>query len=221
MFTNLAQFFQSGGPMMWVILLTLAAALAVSAERLAFYLRTSREDGDRLTALVAGHVTNRDLPAAHAELGAGEGPVRRLVRRALEQMWEGAPADEVREAVEELALREMPRYGRRLNYLPMLANVATLAGLLGTIFGLQQSFGALAVADAAAKASVLAAGIGQAMNTTAFGLMVAMPCLVLHARLGNLAQRRSEDCDAAVVRFLNFCDARERRPRAAVHRVAV
>ena len=220
MLTSMAQFFQSGGPMMAVILGVLAAAAAVGAERLVFYLRTAREDADRLAADTARHIADGELQAPLTDLEQKGGPAARLLRRGVEELWEGASAGEVRRAVEEAALVEMPRYGHRLNYLPMLANVATLAGLLGTIFGLQQSFGALAVADATAKASVLAAGIGQAMNTTAFGLMVAMPCLVLHARLGSLAQRRSEDCDAALVRFLNFCDDHEKARRAAPCRVA-
>ncbi|MCB1184459.1 MotA/TolQ/ExbB proton channel family protein [bacterium] len=219
MFTTMAQFFQAGGPMMGVILGVLAGAAAVGAERLHFFMRTAREDADRLVTDVARHVADGDLQAPLQGLDGNDGPAARLLRRGVAELWEGAAADEVRRAVEEAALVELPRYGRRLNYLPMLANVATLAGLLGTIFGLQQSFGALAAADAATKASVLAAGIGQAMNTTAFGLMVAMPCLVLHARLGSLAQRRSDACDAALVRFLNFCDAHEKTRRAAPCRV--
>ncbi len=209
MFNTMAHFFQTGGPMMGVILVVLAAAAAVAAERLHFYLRTAREDTSRLADLAARHVAEGDLQTPLRALDDSPGPVARLLHRGVSELWEGANPHELRRAVEEMALQEMPRYGKRLNYLPMLANVATLAGLLGTIFGLQGAFGALAAADAATKASVLADGIGQAMNTTAFGLMVAMPCLVLHARLGSLAQSRSEACDAAVVRFLNFCESRQ------------
>ena len=164
MFATIARFFQDGGPMMWVILGVLALAVAVIVERLAFYLRTSADDADELAVLTARRVTENDLPVALDELGETGGPARRLMRRAVEMAWEGGAANEVRQAVEESALREMPRYGRRLNYLAMLANVATLAGLLGTIFGLQQSFGSLAVAAAADKASVLAAGIFQRVH---------------------------------------------------------
>ena len=209
MFNTIAHFFQTGGPMMGVILVVLAAAAAVAAERLHFYLRTAREDAHALASATTAHVLEGDLQPPLTTLDQSQGPVARLLHRGLQELWEGADPAEVRRAVEELALREMPRYGKRLNYLPMLANVATLAGLLGTIFGLQGAFGALAAADAATKATVLASGIGQAMNTTAFGLMVAMPCLILHARLGSLAQSRSEDCDAALVRFLNFCESRQ------------
>lgn len=206
--------------MMWVILSVLALALSVIVERLVFYLRTANDNADAMAAHTARRVTDHELPIALDELGETGGPARRLMRRAAEMAWEGAAAPEIRQAVEESALREMPRYGRRLNYLAMLANVATLAGLLGTIFGLQQSFGSLAIAAAADKASVLAAGISQAMNTTAFGLMVAMPCLAIHARLASLAERRTQDCDAAVIKLLNFFEARDRQRAAHTRRAA-
>ncbi len=211
MFTTAAQFFQAGGPMMWVILIVAALALAVTVERLTFFMRTAADDAGELGATTARQINDNEIPTALEALGETGGPARRLMRRATETAWEGLGAVEIRQSVEELAMREMPRYGRRLNYLAMLANVATLAGLLGTIFGLQQSFGSLAIAEAADKSSVLAAGISQAMNTTAFGLMVAMPLLAVHSRLASLAERRTEDCDAAVVKLLNFFDARERQ----------
>lgn len=211
MITTVARFFQAGGPMMWVILGVLTLAVAVVVERLFFYLRTAADQADALAAGTARQVEENRLPRALEELGEEGGPARRLMRRAVELAWEGENAEGIRQGVEELALREIPRYQRRLNYLAMLANVATLAGLLGTIFGLQQSFSALAVAEAAEKAGVLAAGIAQAMNTTAFGLMVAMPCLMIHARLTSLAARRTEDCDAAVVKLLNFFAEHDRQ----------
>lgn len=221
MFTSIARFFQDGGPMMWVILGVMAMALAIVVERLVFYLRTTADRADNLASRTARLVAENDLQVALDELGEVGGPARRLMRRAVEEAWEGRDGEDIRQAVEELSMREMPRYGRRLNYLAMLANVATLAGLLGTIFGLQQSFSSLAIAEAADKASVLAAGISQAMNTTAFGLMVAMPCLAIHARLVSLAARRTEDCDAAVIKLLNFFDARDRQRPSSVRRAAV
>lgn len=207
--TTLADFFQSGGPMMWVILSILAAALAVMAERLFFYCRTAADDLDSLAADTATLLNEDDPSAALKLLGEGKGPGRSLLRRSVELHWEGYRSADIRRGVEELAIRELPRYGRRVNYLATLANVATLAGLLGTIFGLQQSFGSLAVADAAQKASVLAAGISTAMNTTAFGLIVAIPCLVMHARLTSLQARRIESCDGALIKMLNYFESRE------------
>ena len=208
MIETAARFFQTGGFMMWIILAVLAAAAAVLFERLYFYFRVASEDADALAAATAGHILEGETAAALDNLD-GASPAQRLMRKAVELAWHGCTADEIRRGVEELSIREIPRYGRRLADLGVLANVATLAGLLGTIFGLQQSFGSLAMTEATQKATVLAAGISQAMNTTAFGLMVAVPCLVAHTRLSGLRARRAEECDAAVVKLLNFFDARE------------
>ncbi len=218
MFMTIARFFQSGGPMMWVILAIGAGALSIILERLFFFYRQGSLQADELASKTAARITDQEISEAMKDLITDDGPTRQLMRRATELAWEGEDADGIQRAVEELAMRQMPRFGHRLNYLAMLANVATLAGLLGTIFGLQQSFSALAVAEAAQKATVLAAGISQAMNTTAFGLMVALPCLMVHARLASMASRRSDDCDAGVTKLLNFFQARDRQRYRVINR---
>ncbi len=218
MFFTIASFFQSGGPMMWVILAILAVAVSIILERLLFFYSQAADRADELAVNTAARITENEISEALEDLGDAGGPARQLMRRATELAWDGEEAEGIQMAVEELAMREVPRFGRRLNYLAMLANVATLAGLLGTIFGLQQSFSALAVAEASQKASVLAAGIAQAMNTTAFGLMVAMPLLAVHARLTSLAARRTEECDSGVTKLLNFFHARDRQRYRVVGR---
>jgi len=199
---------------MWVILAVMGTALSIILERTFFYFRQGNEGANELAAKTAESVLANDYQTALENLDEEGGPTQRLMRRAVEEAWEGGNEQDIRLAVEELAIREMPRFSRRLNYLAVLANVATLAGLLGTIFGLQQSFSSLAVADATEKASVLAAGISQAMNTTALGLIVAMPILLMHSRLVSMASSRTEDCDAGLVKLLNFFSTRDRQIRA-------
>ncbi len=211
MVDTMALFFRSGGPMMWVILSVLAVAVAVMAERLHFFLVVCREPADRLATTTVGRLDQGDVRGALAHLDPCRSPAAQILRPMVERQEAGLSAADARLAAEEAAIREAPRYGRRLGYLAMLANIATLTGLLGTIFGLQQSFSSLAVAEAAEKASLLAAGISQAMNTTAFGLMVAIPCLIAYTRLASLAARKTEECDAAAVKVLGYLEARGRR----------
>ncbi len=93
---------------------------------------------------------------------------------------------EVAESAAYVSIQKIiPKIQKRTNYIQMMANVATLLGLLGTIQGLIQSFSSLASADAASKAALLAKGISTAMNTTAFGLVVAIPCIVAFTILSN------------------------------------
>jgi biopolymer transport protein ExbB/TolQ len=127
-----------------------------------------------------------------------------LLRVAVERYQAGAPMEQVREGIEESSIKELPKITRRISYLSLFANIATLVGLLGTIAGLQQSFGSLASADAAQKAAMLSAGIAQAMNTTAFGLIVAVPCMVVFTLLNNKQQSLIADIDDAVVRVVNM-----------------
>jgi biopolymer transport protein ExbB/TolQ len=131
-------------------------------------------------------------------------PLHVLLRTAVERDAAGMSAAQIQEGVEEAAIRELPRYGERLNYLALFANVATLLGLLGTIAGLQVSFSSLASVEAAQKATMLAKGISQAMNTTAFGLIVAVPCMVFYTILNNKQQRLTKELDEAVVKTVNL-----------------
>jgi len=220
MIESTALFFRSGGPMMWVILSLLAAAAAVAVERLYFYLAVCREPADQLATRTLRRIDQGDLRGALADLDDRRSPIAQILRPMVASQEAGLSPADARLAAEEAAIREAPRYGRRIAYLSMLANIATLTGLLGTIFGLQQSFSSLAVVEAAEKASLLAAGISQAMNTTAFGLMVAIPCLVAYARLASLAARRTEECDAAAVKVLGYLEARERNARTVTLSVA-
>jgi len=204
-----AEFFRSGGPLMWVILAVFAAAVAVIIERLHFYLVVCRDDADSLVTDAVRRLNGGDFKGALATVVGRRSPVAAILQQAIGRFNAGHGLVEVRHGVEEVAIREVPHYGRRVGYLAMLANIATLTGLLGTIFGLQQSFSSLAVVEAAEKASVLAGGISQAMNTTAFGLIVAIPCLMAYTRLSSMQARKTEECDAAAVKLLNYLEARQ------------
>jgi len=203
-----ARFFTTGGPFMWLILLLFAAAVAVIVERSIFFYRTCRTDVDRLMPEAMRLLNENRSAAARRLVERKSGPLNRILSVAIGRYGDGLSLEEVRKWVEEVAIQEVPRFGRRINYLAMFANIATLTGLLGTIFGLQRSFGSLAVAEAAEKAAMLAAGISQAMNTTAFGLIVAIPCLIAYAKLSNLQAARTEEMDACTVRLLNYLESK-------------
>ncbi len=202
----LASFFSGGGPFMWLILIIFAAALAVIVERLIFFLHTCRQHSDELVTKVAAALGRGDWARARAVAGAKDAPLNAIILATVAGASAGLGPVELRRNVEETAIRELPRLSRRLNYLALFANVATLAGLLGTIFGLQRSFSSLAVVEAAQKASLLASGISQAMNTTAFGLIVAIPCLMAFTKLSNMQADLTEDLDASATRLLNHLE---------------
>ncbi len=200
----LAEWFNNGGPFMWAILAVLAFSCAVMAERVIFFYLVCGRKGNLLLSQVAGLLNSDKSREAGELLSRGRAPLQVLFRTALERFNSGLPIDEIREGVEEAAIQQVPRLSQRLNYLSLFANIATLLGLLGTITGLQLSFSSLATVDAAKKAALLATGISQAMITTAFGLIVAVPCMIAYTFLVNKQNQLTKDLDEAVVKFLNY-----------------
>lgn len=199
----IARFLADSGPFMIPLVALGGWAAAVVAERLHFYYVTCRRDAVAVAEEVGAAVFDGDADRARELATAGSSPLHVLLRTALEGYLAGQPMDAVRRSVEETSLREVPRLGTRLDYLVTIANAATLVGLLGTIFGLQTAFASLAVADAAAKAALLATGISQAMNTTALGLIVAIPCMLVYAKLSARRTALVDVLDAGTVHLLN------------------
>ena len=117
--------------------------------------------------------------------------------------------------MEESLMEVMPRLESRTHYLATFANIATLLGLLGTIIGLIQAFTAVANANPAEKADLLSASISVAMNCTAFGLMTAVPLLLIHAVLQTKTTELIDSLEMASVKFLNAITERQTQPQAA------
>jgi biopolymer transport protein ExbB/TolQ len=111
--------------------------------------------------------------------------------------------EDVEAAMEESLMEVMPRLEKRTHYLATFANIATLLGLLGTIIGLINAFTAVSNANPAEKADLLSASISVAMNTTAFGLMVAIPLLLVHTLLQTKTTEIVDSLEMASVKFLN------------------
>ncbi len=205
MISAIAKFFVQGGEFMWVILLVLAAGIAVTIERAWFYFRVCRADGNLLVAGIARDLAGNDAAAAEKNC-QGHSPLHVLLRTALRRYTAGLALKDIRQGVDETAILELPRYSERLSYLALLANIATLLGLMGTIFGLISSFSSLSVAEASQKATLLAQGISVAMNTTAFGLIVAIPCMVASTYFTNKQVALLAELDSAVLKTLNLME---------------
>ncbi|MCX7726489.1 MAG: MotA/TolQ/ExbB proton channel family protein [Chitinispirillaceae bacterium] len=211
MIQSVAKWFNEGGPFMWVILGVLAMAVAVLMERLIFYYIICREKGFYIVTNISSALENNNLLEAKRIVEKGNSPMMVLLRTAIIRYSENKPFNEIEESVEETAIQQIARLPQRLNYLSLFANIATLVGLLGTISGLQLSFSSLATVEAAKKAILLANGISQAMNTTAFGLVVAVPCMIFYTFLVNKQIRLTKDIDEAVVRLMNLLRKKQKQ----------
>jgi biopolymer transport protein ExbB/TolQ len=201
---TLAKYYVAGGPFMWAILAVLAVAVAVSIERVIFYYFICGGKGAKLVAGIAAALNGDNVNEAKKIVFARKAPLNVLLQTAVDRYAAGFGVDDIQEAVEETAIVEVPRLSERLNYLSLFANISTLVGLLGTIFGLMKAFGSLASAEASQKAVILARGISEFMVCTAFGLIVAVFCMIMYTILFNTQQGLTKDLDQTVVRVINY-----------------
>lgn len=174
-------FFASGGSWMWAILFTLILAVAIIIERFIVLNFKNRIDSTAFVSKILELIQRGNIANAVELCSMSQAALPRITRAGLEEYMKN-PTD-VQHAMEVAAMAEIPKIEKRTSYLSLLANIATLLGLLGTIFGLIDSFAAVTNADASQKAALLASGIAVAMNTTAFGLIVAIPTLVFYSML--------------------------------------
>ena len=206
MIYSIARFFQTGGPFMVPIALVLVIGLAISIERYLFLTRATiinRRDFKVLLPLVSAG----KFGELSKETESHASTISRIYREGLSRMKTSRRRQDVEYAMEESLLEALPAIEKRTGYLATFANIATLLGLLGTIIGLIAAFTAVANADPAEKAALLSQSISIAMNTTAFGLMVAIPLLLIHSLLQGKTQALVESLDISMVKFLNFVEA--------------
>jgi biopolymer transport protein ExbB len=201
-FSKVADFFRKGGPAMWAILVFLATGLILFIERFIFLFGIANIKPEALMARVADLIRRGSIEGAIAATADENAPLARIIEAALRN-YRGTERD-IQNAVDEMALAELPRLSARTGYLAMLANVSTMVGLLGTIFGLIGAFAAVAAADPEQKSIMLANGISQAMNTTAFGLISAIPLLIAHSFLTAKTDRLVDDIDRYSVMVINM-----------------
>jgi biopolymer transport protein ExbB len=198
---TIIEWYKNGGPIMNFILLVGVIGLAVFIERFYTIVIKSKVNGrtfiERVISLVrAGKVDDAIKLCAQSTAALPDMGLLILRSRSRDE-------GDLQNVADAAALSVMPKLTRRLQYLPMLANVATLLGLFGTIYGLREAFASVASASAAERSSRLAAGIAIALNATGFGLLVAIPLSVAHAYLVSQSETIIEQIDEFSVRLIN------------------
>jgi biopolymer transport protein ExbB/TolQ len=199
--------FKEGGWGMWPIVLWLVFIVAIIIER-AMYLFKASINKDAFLANIQKCIYAGDVGRAIKLCSSANAPLARIVKAGLMKV--NRPDEEVQAAMDESALREMPKIEHRTPYLGLLSNLAMLSGLLGTVTGLIGAFGAVGgrgggpAIDPGKKAELLAAGISEAMNCTAFGLGVAILGLIGFAVLNGKTQAVTDDINEGTVQVLNL-----------------
>lgn len=200
--TTSISFIQDGGFFMYPILIVLAIGLGIVLERV-IYLQTTKARNKKIWDQVFPLLAKGQFRQAMDVVKDSKVGVGRIVANGLERARLSRRHDDVELAMEEGLMEVMPRLEARTPYIATLANIATLLGLLGTIIGLIQAFTAVASADPAQKADLLSASISVAMNTTAFGLIAAIPLLLAFSFINSMTGKLIDSMEMASVKFMN------------------
>ncbi|MCC6137452.1 MAG: MotA/TolQ/ExbB proton channel family protein [Bdellovibrionaceae bacterium] len=202
MITQLGAFFQQGGFWMWPIMSIQIISIALIVERAcSLFLNRSANARDIVQDLEKD-IKNGDMDKAVLKAQkSGHAPIATLAQVGAQSTIDLGGREELQLKMDEVLIEESGRLEIRIGYLSMLANVATLLGLLGTIVGLIQAFTSVGSANAAEKAKLLSEGVSVAMNTTAYGLVVAVPALIAFAVLQTRANKLSDDLNKAGLRM--------------------
>lgn len=213
-FYSIVGFFASGGIFMLPILLVFAFGVAISVERyvtLAIVTNKNQAVWDKVQPLLA----NGEFDEARDMTSEDESTISQVLNMGLSLQGAVRRREDIEIAMEESMMEIVPRLEKRTPYVALASSIATLLGLLGTIMGLIQAFTAVANANPAEKADLLSASISVAMNTTAFGLMVAIPLLVVHAVLTSKTGDIVDSLEMATVKALNVFSKRSKRMAVA------
>src|SRR5678810_34938 len=170
---------------MWPILALLALTVWITFDRW-MVVSKAKVDVDKLMSLLKSQIVSGNIQGAISTCQSSPSPVTRIIAAGLRRA--GGSEHDVQQAMDEEALRELPKIEKRTGYLAMLGNLATLAGLLGTITGLIKSFAGVAGVDPSMKATMLSKGISEAMNCTAFGLGTGILGLGTYAIINGMTQ---------------------------------
>ena len=205
---GIMSFFVKGGTFMAPIAVVGALGLAIAVER---YISVTRlvVANRRAWQEVEPALNNADFDAAREKTSKGDTIVARLLSVGLARLGAVRKIDDIEKALRANLMEVIPHIEKRTHYLATFANLATLLGLLGTVNGLIHAFTAVATANPAEKANLLAASISEAMNCTAFGLMVAVPLLFVHSFLQSKSNQLIGSLETGAVKFLTLVADRQ------------
>jgi biopolymer transport protein ExbB len=201
-FYSMVAFFQKGGLFMYPILLVFAVGMAIAFERWV-QLNRIRNTNQKVWNQLHPMLVKGEFDKARKMINNNKSKLAQMLGMGLARQGAVRRRDDIEIAMEESMMEIIPQLEKRTPYVALLSNIATLLGLLGTIMGLIEAFTAVANANPAEKADLLSASISVAMNTTAFGLMSAIPLLLLHAKLTSTTGQIVDSLEMASVKTLN------------------
>ena len=198
--------FQKGGIWMWAILFFQILSVIIIVERVWFLFLKRKLNYKKFAEQFAELIRKGNLQdvITRTEKAWDEEPLARAIHSGAQVALNGGGREEIQGRMDESLIVESAQLEKRTHFLVMLGNVGTLTGLLGTIIGMIKAFSAVTYANPSEKAVLLSSGISEAMNTTAYGLIMAIPALFMFAVLQNRCNNLQEDQAQGALRIFNL-----------------
>ncbi len=205
-FSTISSAFLQGGVWMWVILTLQLVSFAIMIERV-FSLYMKKKIGElNFAESLEKDIKRGNLKDIYDNMEREQQvhPLAGAVKAGTKSAMNLGGKEEIKGKMDEVLISENAKLEKRTGFLSMLANVGTLTGLLGTIVGMIQSFAAVSYANPTEKAALLSSGISVAMNTTAYGLIMAIPAIIMYSVLSNRTNDLAEDLNQGALKVFNW-----------------
>ena len=196
-------YLEVGGPILWVLVIISIGAFAVVLERIVFFARNEKNIGDTFKDEILSLVANKKIDEAIALCDTKKSCVASAVKKFLQKAPKGIDVQDYEFILKEVTNQETSPYEKRLNLLASIISISPMLGLLGTVTGMIRAFTNISKYGAG-DAAIVADGIAEALLTTAAGLMIAIPVIVIYNYLNRRLEKMENEIDDVVTNIINI-----------------
>lgn len=196
-------YLEVGGPILWVLVIISIGAFAVVLERIVFFARNEKNVGSNFKDEILSLVASKKLDEAIALCDTKKSCVASAVKKFLQKAPKGIDVQDYEFILKEITIKETSPYESRLNLLASVISISPMLGLLGTVTGMIRAFTNISKYGAG-DAAIVADGIAEALLTTAAGLMIAIPVIVVYNYLNRRLEKMENEIGDVVTNIINI-----------------
>ena len=196
-------YLEVGGPILWILVIISIGAFAVVLERIVFFARNEKNVGSNFRDEILSLVANKKIDEAIALCDTKKSCVASAVKKFLQKAPRGIDVQDYEFILKEITIKETSPYESRLNLLASVISISPMLGLLGTVTGMIRAFTNISKYGAG-DAAIVADGIAEALLTTAAGLMIAIPVIVVYNYLNRRLEKMENEIDDVVTNIINI-----------------
>ena len=196
-------YLEVGGPILWVLVIISIGAFAVVLERIVFFARNEKNIGDTFKDEILSLVANKKIDEAIAFCDTKKSCVASAIKKFLQKAPKGIDVQDYEFILKEITIKETSPYESRLNLLASVISISPMLGLLGTVTGMIRAFTNISKYGTG-DAAIVADGIAEALLTTAAGLMIAIPVIVVYNYLNRRLEKMENEIDDVVTNIINI-----------------